>query len=135
MCHLYALENGIKDTSRGNTYHNKKFKEIAEARGLEIEHDPRIGYSITKPGIDLLEFVIEQGWENIQMTDGNIRDYFSTGGNKTGKGTGTGTIEPKPKKPSSTRKYICPICGCSCRATKNIRIMCMDCNEQMVIEN
>ena len=135
MCHLYALENGIKDTSRGNTYHNKKFKEIAEARGLEIEHDPRIGYSITKPGIDLLEFVIEQGWENIQMTDGNIWDYFSTGGNKTGKGTGTGTIEPKPKKPCSTRKYICPICGCSCRATKNIRIMCMDCNEQMVIEN
>ena len=35
-------------------------------------------------------------------------------------------------KPSSTRKYICPCCGNSFRATKNIRVMCMDCNEQFV---
>lgn len=40
---------------------------------------------------------------------------------------------PKPiKKKSSTRKYICPKCGLSIRATKVVRIACMDCgNIQM----
>jgi len=43
MVHLYCMENGIKDTSRGTTYHNKKFKQEAEkraslpARGAWIE--------------------------------------------------------------------------------------------------
>ena len=33
--HLYAMTHGIKDTSgAGNSYHNKRFKAIAEAHGL-----------------------------------------------------------------------------------------------------
>ncbi len=35
------------------------------------------------------------------------------------------------RKPSSTRKYICPHCGMSVRATKEVRIMCVDCMEVM----
>ena len=37
-------------------------------------------------------------------------------------------------KNTSTRKYICPICGQSVRATKRVNIMCMDCNAPMVEE-
>ena len=33
MVHYYNHVNGIKDTSRGYTYHNRRFKEAAEARG------------------------------------------------------------------------------------------------------
>lgn len=36
----------------------------------------------------------------------------------------------KPK--SSTRKYVCPCCGNSFRATKDISVLCMDCGEQFV---
>ena len=42
--------------------------------------------------------------------------------------------EPKAKKPSSTRKYVCPCCGQSIQATKEVNIMCMmcmDCLKQM----
>lgn len=36
------------------------------------------------------------------------------------------------RKKSSTRKYICPKCGLSIRATKAVRIACIDCgNVQM----
>ena len=35
-CHLYAMENNIKDTSNNYRYHNKRFKEIAEKRDLKI---------------------------------------------------------------------------------------------------
>ena len=34
-------------------------------------------------------------------------------------------------KSSSTRKYACPCCGNSVRATKSVNIMCADCNEFM----
>ena len=36
MVHYY--KNGIQDTSRGGTYHNKRFKLEAEARGLNVQH-------------------------------------------------------------------------------------------------
>ena len=35
-CHLYALQNNIKDTSNRGIYHNKRFKALAEERGLQI---------------------------------------------------------------------------------------------------
>ena len=38
----------------------------------------------------------------------------------------------KPRKKSSTRKYYCPVCGNSVRATKDVNILCMDCNVQMI---
>lgn len=40
-------------------------------------------------------------------------------------------IEMKKPK-SSTRKYQCPCCGNSLRATKDLNILCMDCNEQFI---
>ena len=44
-------------------------------------------------------------------------------------------FQEKPiKKPSSTRKYVCQCCGNSVRATKDVNIICADCNEQMTTE-
>ena len=37
MVHLYHLQNGIKDCSRNGTYHNKTFRDAAQARDLEIK--------------------------------------------------------------------------------------------------
>lgn len=36
MVHLYNLQMNIKDTSRGGTYHNKKYKDAAEKHGLIV---------------------------------------------------------------------------------------------------
>lgn len=46
MVHLYNLISDVKDTS-GTEYHNKKFKDEAERRGLKIERANRIGWSVT----------------------------------------------------------------------------------------
>ena len=35
MVHLQNLQDGVQDTSRSGLYHNKKFKEAAEARSEE----------------------------------------------------------------------------------------------------
>ncbi|NCE66028.1 hypothetical protein D1159_15940, partial [Pseudoflavonifractor sp. 524-17] len=49
----------------------------------------------------------------------------------TGTGRHSGTNTTPPPRPSSTRKYICPCCGNSVRATKTVNIACLDCDTQM----
>ena len=50
MVHYYNYIHGIQDCSRGNTYHNKRFKVAAEQRGLCVEHSDKYGWSHTSPG-------------------------------------------------------------------------------------
>ena len=59
MVHLYCHINDIEDTSNGNRYHNKRFKIEAEKRGLIIERADVIGYSVTTPSMELINFVEE----------------------------------------------------------------------------
>ena len=44
MVHLLNLQDGVQDTSRSGTYHNKKFKETAEAHGLIVEKGEKYGW-------------------------------------------------------------------------------------------
>ena len=129
MVHYYNYENGIQDCSRGNTYHNKRFKQEAERRGLTITHSEKYGWSHTEPSEELLDFVIENGLTDILL---NRNEW--TGVQIGGTGTHNGGVDTaeKPPRTSSTRKYACPCCGMSVRATKIVRIACMDCGEQMV---
>lgn len=129
--HLYALQNDIKDTSNRGVYHNKNFKKIAEEMGhLHIEKHDKYGWTITEPTEDTLDFIINYGFEDIQLVRGSQFSFNGIGGSKAGNG---GVIPPKTRKPSSTRKYICPCCGNSFRATKELNVMCMDCNEQFIV--
>lgn len=127
-CHLYAMQNDIKDTSNNGVYHNKRFKELSEQRGLHIERHEKYGWTITEPTEETIDFCISYGLEDIEISrQSDIR--WTISGGKSGNGNGVPT---KPKKPSSTRKYICPCCGNSFRATKDIRVLCMDCNKEFV---
>lgn len=132
MVHIYHLQHGIQDCSRGNTYHNKKFKEKAESVGLIISHDKTYGWTITEPSDDLILYICEKGWIDIMSgrNDG-LRIVPPSSGDSGRIIPPSGT--PKTKKPSSTRKYACPCCGISVRATKEVRIVCADCSELMIL--
>lgn len=119
MCHLYALQHGIQDTSRANIYHNKKFKEIAEAHGLNVEFSEHIGYSLTSLKDTTAEWVSEY------IPVSSFRVYKMKAAEKI----------DKPKAKSSSRKYVCPCCGLIVRATKECNIICADCDETMIIES
>ena len=129
MVHYYNHINGIKDCSRGNTYHNRRFKESAEARGLIVQHSEKYGWSHTSPGDDLLEFVLDNDLRDI-LINRNEMTGFPIAGTVTHSGTGLTGI----RRPSSTRKYICPCCGNSVRATKIVNIGCLDCHSPMILE-
>ena len=128
MVHYFNYENGVQDCSRGNTYHNKRFKEAAEERGLIIEHSPKYGWSITEPSETLLDFVIKNELSDILINRNEFTSF-----RVTGTGTHAGTTDTATRKPSSSRKYICPCCGMSVRATKIVRIACMDCDAEMIL--
>ena len=130
MVHYYNDKNGVKDASRGNTYHNKNFKVVAEACDLIVEHHPTYGWSITSPSDALLEFCVENNLTEIRL----CRNDFDFG-RQLGKGpsAGIGTKIGGSNKKSSTRKYICPCCGMSVRATRAVNIACLDCDETLVL--
>jgi len=131
MVHYYCYLNNIKDTSRNGAYHNKRFKAEAEKRGLSIEYDSRIGWSITEPTEALLDFIISYGFEDIRIGRNEFYTYRIGGGAKTGNG---GTTTTTTTKKGNSHKLICPKCGCIIRYTtmKAPNIMCMDCNEKMI---
>lgn len=114
MCHYYAKLNNLQDCSRSGTYHNKLFKKIAETHGLKVECVQTIGWSHTELTEDseklIADFVKDNSETLIYRTP---------------------VVKGQMVKTSSTRKYICPVCGQSVRATKAVNIMCLDCNEPM----
>lgn len=127
MVHYFNYERGVQDCSRGNTYHNRKFREEAERRGLIVEHSDKYGWSHTSPSDLLLDFVLENDLSDI-LINRNEFSGFQMGGTGTHSGT---SITPTAKK-SSSRKYICPCCGTSIRATKKVNIGCLDCGVPMI---
>ena len=124
MVHLYNMQHGIKDTSRGYSYHNEKFRDEAEKHMIHIEKDDKYGWTITSPTDELLEYILDKGWSEISMNEGiDLSNLFGKGTAKPPKATGT---------KSNSRKYQCPKCKCSVRATKCVNIKCGDCNETMI---
>lgn len=109
MVHLWNLQNNVQDTSRGCTYHNKKFKKVAEQHGLIIEHHEKYGWTLTSLNEEAEQFINEIGDRKFQL----YRDM-------------TTKAKAKPSK-QSTRKYICPVCGTIIRATKEVNVICGDC--------
>lgn len=110
MVHLWNLQEGVQDTSRSGTYHNQKFKTAAEAHGLTVEKTAKYGYSKTTLTPATLAFVNSLG-----------KNSFSLVRPKVGGLKGAGA------KKQSSRKYVCPCCGAIVRATKELNIICGDC--------
>ena len=133
MVHEYCMETGIKDTSNNGVYHNRRFKEQAEAHGLTVDHHEKYGWTITSPSEELLDFIIFQGWQDIQMGERLAwSDMAGTGaGSKAPGSSQTGAPKP-PKAKSSTRRWVCPKCGTIIRSTKEVRVICADCMELFV---
>ena len=115
MVHLYNLQEDVRDTSRGGTYHNQKYKDAAEAHGLTVEKDKKYGWNKTKLNDDAKAYVDSLQDKKFQLYRKIIPVVSGT-----------------KKSKQSSRKYVCPGCGCIIRATKEVHVICGDC--EMVFE-
>ena len=114
MTHLYCHINGIKDTSRRGQYHNKRFKQEAEKRGIEISFDKRIGWSVTNPSKELEEYCANKF--GIEKLDVVRRDMFGEDGRET--------------KKTTRYKYTCPCCEMSFTSPKVLNLICGACFQE-----
>lgn len=117
MIHLYCHSNGIKDTSRGSTYHNKNFRIESEARGFYYENNsPDSKY----------------GWSFSSLTDDTVAEIEEMDINKTAFTLARKDFnsDPKKKKKSNIVKWVCG-CNVIIRSSKpEINVICGDCGTQ-----
>ena len=115
MVHLDNIYNGVKDTGANGRYHNKKFKETAEAHGLVIEKQGNIGWSKTSLSEELEKWIDE----NVAIKGFDL------------------ARAPKKKADRSTAKskykyYMCPCCGVKFYSIYEIRATCDECGEEFI---
>lgn len=116
MVHLHCLVNDVKEVSRNGTYHNKKFKQIAEAHGLIVEKAKGVGWSDDTLAPDTEDFITnsnlnEEPFSLIRLDPSQLIDVNSD--------------SPDKKISRSQRlKYKCPLCGDSVVANKEVFIIC-----------
>ena len=114
MCHQFAKVNSFQDSTRSGSFHNKLFKKIAEDHGLDVEFNGGRGWAVTtlKESTNrLLEVFLEQNPNQLVYR--------------------VMPIKAKRVRNVSVRKYVCPYCEASVRATKAVNVVCGDCNHQM----
>ena len=114
MCHQFARVNDFQDTARSGSFHNKLFKEIAEDHGLNVELNGGRGWAVTA----------------LKESTNRLLDSF-IGQNSVIPVYRVMPIKPKRVRNLSVRKYVCPDCEASVRATKAVNVVCGDCNKQM----
>lgn len=105
MVHHFNQRNGIKDCS-GSQYHNKKFRDAAQAAGLLVEEMAPYGWARTSLGPDLLE--------KCKAADIDAEAFSLFRREKAGK-----------KSTNRQRKYTCPDCGQIIRAAgEDLNVVC-----------
>lgn len=131
MVHMYNdIILNEADTSNKGVYHNKVFKREAEAHGLIVTRSEKYGYSHTEPAEALIDFLLEhEELREIEMCRANPALVSVGIGTHTGNSNG---LKPISTNNSHHRKYICPCCDNSVRATKQVNIICGDCMEKMI---
>jgi hypothetical protein len=118
MVHEFNYVNGVNDTSAGMKYHNKKFKKSAEEHGLIIEHDTKIGWSITSLTEESKMFISTLPVNKEMFTYARI-------------------IFPKIKLDDKYKlhTYICPTCGGKIKSLlTDGEYACVPCNTHFELE-
>lgn len=130
MVHMYNdTVRNVQDCSRGGMYHSKVFKEAAEAVGLIVTRTEKYGWSHTEPSDALIEWILDHDIEEIRINRNEPTGIRVVGGNTAA----SGGLTPIGSNPNShSRKYLCPCCGNSVRATKQVNVICGDCMETML---
>ena len=114
MCHLYNLQNGIADVSNNGYYHNQRFKATAETHGLHIEKHAVYGWTVTTLTPET------EAWLNDTLGgDGLNANRLVMVEGKSVKGGS--------KSKNRSIKYVCPECGTIIRATREVNVVCGDC--------
>ena len=129
MAHLYNLTHEIRDVSNNGYYHNKKFKDTAEAHGLHIEHHATYGWTITTLSEETAEWLTQQpGMADITASRKTMLQIKTKADDDEGGETTTTIKGGRSTSKNRSIKYVCPHCGAIIRATRQVNVVCGDCD-------
>jgi hypothetical protein len=126
--HGVAATGAIKDTSRQGRYHNTRYRDIATEVGIEVERDPRIGWSLTTvPDTTAQGYAGEVAALGAALTAHRLADRHGTGrGPASNNGlVATCACEPPRKIRLSRTAYdtgpvLCGVCEAAFTDTDDI---------------
>lgn len=121
MVHYWNKINDIRDAN--NNVHNKKFKVKAEECGLIVTKSKQYGWGHTECSEAFIEYIES----NIEPNESAFEYYMNLKVEDDG--------EPKKVRAKKTFKYNCPTCGLEVKAKIDSHIKCVDCNEEMEMED
>lgn len=99
--------------------HTKKFKVQAEKIGLVCHKDSKLGYALTERSPELTSFI-----QNIIKPNAENFAYFRIF-----------TLKKKAaERQKKSFKYTCEECKVEAKAKRDTRLICGQCNNEMVIE-
>ena len=129
--HAMNFERGIHDCSRSQ-YHNRAFKEAAEALGLTVAQVPHYGFAVTRLKPETVERYQDDLKYLAEVLIHRAKPTPLSGATPKG-----GEDEPPDDKPSSrNRKAVCK-CSFIIRVAKatleQTVIRCESCNEPFVL--
>ena len=132
MCHMANdLLLNVQDCSRGGTYHNKHFKSMAEAHGLTVTRSDKYGWAHTAPANVLLDWILKHDeLKEVEMC--RHAPGLALVGVGAHAGSMTGITPVGGSTTNHSRKYQCPCCKNSVRATKQVNVICGDCMVTMI---
>lgn len=134
MVHLWNITHKIQDVSRSGTYHNKRFKEEAEKRGLIVDKDDRLGWCMEKLTPAMIEYIKKLKLNDMVFSMARNSKYRPEKPDDEEGGEEGGGDGEEGKTKSSVRKYVCPKCDTIIRATKDVDVICGNCNVHFVKE-
>ena len=77
-----------------------------------IEKEDVIGWSVTSPSVDLIEFV-----KTLEIDEDKFKYFRDT--------------KFEMSKPTPKKRYVCPLCGIQVQAKKEANVICGDCMKRM----
>ena len=130
-CHLWNIQQGVQDCSRKGQYHNARFREVAEARGLIVKQSQTYGWCITEPGPEFTELVLKNCRAGCFKLE-RLKTY-KDGTPKVTKPGEDGSEKTITRTKQSYKKFVCPDCGQVARAAATANLECGNCKQPMAI--
>lgn len=126
MAHFYNLTHEIKNVSNNGYFYNKKFKGTAEAHGLCIEHHAT---HVTTLAEETVLWLAQQfGMEDITASRKTVFQIKPKSDDDEGDETTTTIKGGRSTSKNRSIKYVCPHCGAFIRATRQVNVVCGDCD-------
>lgn len=122
VAHSLDLQNGIQGVT-GDGYHNKKFKQTAEAMGLTITQANRIGWSVT----EVSDECADRWADALALIEEALKLTADT--EEEGKGKGR------------NKNLAVAVCGCgekirlSLKTLEKCAPICQDCEQEFEVQN